>query len=935
MFNFLTTSETVVPFLKSKNIREMCRDGPIAVYREIGKVVDSYIVTVGDVEVFRARMANSEVAMEKYHEFRAALIPIFDATGMVFSVKQLKAYREHRYKQPSTMLHFVVTEDISTSVAPFINDASTIDVEGLTPLALAAKMSHKACIDRIIELASEADLKKNMQILSSKIKFKKKLQTLLEQRSTRFRPLIYYALESAVSNNSLEMVNFLIDELHVSVEPPMGIPDKSRSALESYRPSQSGNCSPISSLAASRSSMGSSHTDTIMVHSRSDTISHTSLGSPGSDEIDGKHSSGDGKHPSGDGKRSSAPQLTFAKRASSFNELIRAQLPSIGVSRAHSSIISLRPAHHGTFELKDVGGPRPKSAPSGQSAGDESKNDSELTEPENLFHIASRKASVVILEKLFLSTKALQRHLWTQCISGNTPIDLCPLNPDPTVALGCLRVYQKHHVSATQRTVLNCFRAGLSEAQELFFEEFPVAENAEIYRQCVRDSTKDSFACVLTFVKNDLSVDPPPDSPEAPPIHSLCRKNLPELVKLMLCFGADAHRLHEGMNAFETAKTAGSLECCKILCEVGGDEPDLATILRSENIQPVLADSSLSRRINILSLDGGGVRGLTQIVILAELERICGRNMWELFDFVAGTSIGSMLACSVGLGYDIGLDKLRTMYLTFPSEIFKGKRRLYSREPAEKMLEKLFDGRKMMDETSSTEENSRRLRTLCVACDSSTSHPEIFLFRNYLTDDGSCGQIDGTSTASIKEAVCASSAAPGYFTTFSCCIDGKVKQLLDGALLHNNPTIIALSETIGEPLGVVASFGTGLAQAERVDLNFDMFHDMSFTSVSAAANLYTKFRSSKGLGDLFLNVVAGSDMDLPITQRMVMKERHGKFFRFQPVLVDGFCELDDWKEDKLLALMWEVRKFVHTDSENILSLCRALLANPRHIRSFD
>ena len=46
----------------------------------------------------------------------------------------------------------------------------------------------------------------------------------------------------------------------------------------------------------------------------------------------------------------------------------------------------------------------------------------------------------------------------------------------------------------------------------------------------------------------------------------------------------------------------------------------------------------------ILSLDGGGVRGLVPALILAEIEERTGRPIYQQFDLIVGTSTGSILA---------------------------------------------------------------------------------------------------------------------------------------------------------------------------------------------------------------------------------------------------------------------------------------------------
>lgn len=49
----------------------------------------------------------------------------------------------------------------------------------------------------------------------------------------------------------------------------------------------------------------------------------------------------------------------------------------------------------------------------------------------------------------------------------------------------------------------------------------------------------------------------------------------------------------------------------------------------------------------VLSLDGGGVRGIMPAMWLARLEQVTGRKVSDLFDLVAGTSTGGILACAI------------------------------------------------------------------------------------------------------------------------------------------------------------------------------------------------------------------------------------------------------------------------------------------------
>ena len=51
--------------------------------------------------------------------------------------------------------------------------------------------------------------------------------------------------------------------------------------------------------------------------------------------------------------------------------------------------------------------------------------------------------------------------------------------------------------------------------------------------------------------------------------------------------------------------------------------------------------------MRVLAIDGGGIRGLIPALVLAELEDRSGRPVFELFDLMAGTSTGGILACAL------------------------------------------------------------------------------------------------------------------------------------------------------------------------------------------------------------------------------------------------------------------------------------------------
>ncbi len=50
------------------------------------------------------------------------------------------------------------------------------------------------------------------------------------------------------------------------------------------------------------------------------------------------------------------------------------------------------------------------------------------------------------------------------------------------------------------------------------------------------------------------------------------------------------------------------------------------------------------KTIKILSIDGGGIRGIIPAVILSAIEDMTGKKIADMFDLIAGTSTGGIVA---------------------------------------------------------------------------------------------------------------------------------------------------------------------------------------------------------------------------------------------------------------------------------------------------
>ena len=62
----------------------------------------------------------------------------------------------------------------------------------------------------------------------------------------------------------------------------------------------------------------------------------------------------------------------------------------------------------------------------------------------------------------------------------------------------------------------------------------------------------------------------------------------------------------------------------------------------------------MTNMFKVLSIDGGGIRGIIPAMVLAEIEERTGRPVAEKFDLIAGTSTGGILALGLTMPGDAG-----------------------------------------------------------------------------------------------------------------------------------------------------------------------------------------------------------------------------------------------------------------------------------------
>jgi hypothetical protein len=210
----------------------------------------------------------------------------------------------------------------------------------------------------------------------------------------------------------------------------------------------------------------------------------------------------------------------------------------------------------------------------------------------------------------------------------------------------------------------------------------------------------------------------------------------------------------------------------------------------------------------ILSIDGGGIRGLIPGMLLAEIEQRTGKRIASCFDLIAGTSTGGILAlglaCPDAQGARFAAQELTQIYAVrgreiFPRSLWNGLVTLggvaeerYNHKPLEKLLKEYFEGCKL---------HEARTRVLISSYDIEAREP--VFFKSWR---------DEFAEVPMWAVARATSAAPTYFEPSRFEVDGQTRSLIDGGVFVNNPSVCAYAEARklwpGEEVFVL-SLGTG------------------------------------------------------------------------------------------------------------------------------
>lgn len=197
-------------------------------------------------------------------------------------------------------------------------------------------------------------------------------------------------------------------------------------------------------------------------------------------------------------------------------------------------------------------------------------------------------------------------------------------------------------------------------------------------------------------------------------------------------------------------------------------------------------DALYAERFQVLSLDGGGSRGLFTAALLAAIEEDLGVSVTDHFDLVAGTSTGGIVAIALGLG--LKPREIVEFYVKYSPVIFDNPWKLrsvvqwlfrkYSATPLQDALKATFQERLLG-------ESKKRLVIPCYELGAD----DVYIFRTAHAD-----RLKRDHKVAAWSVALATSAAPTYFPAHRG-VDQL--RLIDGGIWANNPAMVAITESFG------------------------------------------------------------------------------------------------------------------------------------------
>jgi patatin-like phospholipase/acyl hydrolase len=308
----------------------------------------------------------------------------------------------------------------------------------------------------------------------------------------------------------------------------------------------------------------------------------------------------------------------------------------------------------------------------------------------------------------------------------------------------------------------------------------------------------------------------------------------------------------------------------------------------------------VAERVKILSIDGGGIRGIIPALVLAEIERRTERPAAASFDLIAGTSTGGILACALAKPDALPAAELVALYEHEGPKIFS--RSVWQRiHSVGGLADEKYDDDGLEQALGYYLGEARLSEAvtdiLVPSYDTERRRPEFF--------KSARAREDPSRDFPLRAVARATSSAPTYFEP---ALLGD-RPLIDGGVFAVNPGMCAVAEVMRYSPGaeiVLVSLGTG-----------QLTRPFPYTDVKNWGLL----EWARPVIDIVFD--GASDVVDYQLEQLLGQER---FFRFQTELTTASDDLDNATEENLRALRLTGERLL-TERERDLNAALSALAD--------
>lgn len=310
----------------------------------------------------------------------------------------------------------------------------------------------------------------------------------------------------------------------------------------------------------------------------------------------------------------------------------------------------------------------------------------------------------------------------------------------------------------------------------------------------------------------------------------------------------------------------------------------------------------MGKPFRILSIDGGGIRGIYPAHVFRCIEERLQIDLYESFDMIAGTSTGAIIAAGVASG--IPAADIVEMYREHGAGIFKRKRFYWPGKKLKNMLQPMFTSvydAQYLKQVLADIFKEKRLGEI----EKPLLLPSTDIGNGcvHVLKSGYSKEFTRDNNVPVKEAVLASCSAPTYFDPHK--LDHYL--LADGGLWANNPALAAVID---------AQKRIGVNQADIQILTIGTGHSKTMygTDTSCKWGLATGWRHKEFIS-FILSLQSQSAMNYLILQLKPEQIKRIDFESDLPLPLDDVSKIDDLisKADHDFTHQSEaIRKFIRT-----------------------